>query len=85
MIPRINIGVNLLLIYVIDTHTGAIFAHDLCLEAKFPVAHRPDKVGFALAGRLLLFGQGVRSKLDGLRVDDLRRGEVFEDVVLDFE
>ena len=85
MIPRINIRINLLLIYVIDAHTGAILAHYLGLEAEFSMAHRPHKVCFALACRLLLFGQGMRRELHSFGVDDLRRGEVLKDVVLDFE
>ena len=49
-----NIGINLLLINVVDAHRCPIISHDLTLKAKLAVAHRPHEFLPALARSLFL-------------------------------
>ena len=79
----VDVGVDLLRVDVVYTHGGAIFAHDLGLEAKLAMAHTPHEVGLALACCLFLLYARVCLFLNSFRVHDLRGSEVFENVVLD--
>ena len=42
LIP-LDVCIDLLLIYVVDAHRCPVFSHDLTLEAKLAVAHRPHE------------------------------------------
>ena len=84
LVLRVDVCVDLLRVDVVHTHARPIIPHNLTLEAKLAVAHRPNKTGLALSSGLLLFGKRNGGGLDGLRVDDLGWREILKDVVLNF-